>query len=118
MKTLIALTLTAALLLPSIAFAGSATDAALGLGAFAVFNQIGGGTGIFQRGPAVREVVVAQPVQETVVYQPYPVYQAYPVYEPYPVYQPYPVYYSPTPQPVFVERSHWCPPGQAKKGRC
>lgn len=34
-------------LLPALAFAGAATNAALGLGAFAVFNQIIGGVGIF-----------------------------------------------------------------------
>jgi len=37
----------AVLLLPGVALAGSATDAALGLGAFAVFNQILSGTGLF-----------------------------------------------------------------------
>jgi len=42
------------------AFAGSSTDAALGLGAFAVFNQILSGTGVFGAGrPVYREVVVA-----------------------------------------------------------
>ena len=36
-----------ALFIPGAAFAGSSTDAALGLGAFAVFNQIISGTGVF-----------------------------------------------------------------------
>jgi hypothetical protein len=79
-----------AMLLPGAAFAGSSTDAALGLGAFAVFNQILGGVGIFGR-PAV----VAAPAP--VVYAPPPV-----VYAPPPVYvAPPPVVYAPVP-PVFV----------------
>lgn len=47
MKKLMALVLAVVLLSPAVAFAGSATDAALGLGAFAVFNQILGGVGLF-----------------------------------------------------------------------
>ena len=43
MKKLIALVLAAAVFAPTLAFAGASTDAALGLGAFAVFNQILGG---------------------------------------------------------------------------
>src|SRR5712691_2888563 len=43
----IGLGLVIALLAPTAAFAGSATDAALGLGAFAVFNQMLGGVGVF-----------------------------------------------------------------------
>jgi hypothetical protein len=79
------------------AFAGSSTDAALGLGAFAVFNQLFGGLG-------VHPVVVAQPPvvyvpQPAVVYAPPPV-----VYAPPPVvYAPPPVaYYAPPPPPVVV----------------
>ena len=53
MKKLIALVLAAAVFAPTLAFAGASTDAALGLGAFAVFNQILGGVGIFHRGPVV-----------------------------------------------------------------
>ena len=86
------------MLLPGAAFAGSSTDAALGLGAFAVFNQILGGVGIFGR-PAV----VAAPAP--VVYAPPPpVYVAPPpvVYGPPVVYAPVPrVVYAPAP-PVFV----------------
>ena len=73
------------------AFAGSSTDAALGLGAFAVFNQIFGGLA------AAPAVVVAPP---PVVYTPPPV-----VYAPPPVvYGPPPVAYypPPPPQPVVV----------------
>src|SRR3989442_13023347 len=43
----LAATFGALLLLPGVARAGAATDAALGLGAFAVFNQILSGTGLF-----------------------------------------------------------------------
>ena len=80
MKKLIALVLAAAVFAPTLAIAGGSTDAALGLGAFAVFNQILGGVGIFQRGP----VVAPAPV----VYAPPPV-----VYAP-----PQPVYYAPPPR--------------------
>lgn len=65
------------------AFAGSATDAALGLGAFAVFNQLFGGFA------APRTVVVEQPA---VVYTPAP-----PV-----VYAPPPVVYAPPPPVVYA----------------
>ena len=94
------------LALPGIARAGSSTDAALGLGAFAVFNQILSGTGIFGGGRPVvveRPVVVAPP---PVVYGP-PTYAYAP---PAPVYAPPPavVYRTPpavvyqTPPPVYA----------------
>lgn len=55
MKRVAALVVIAMLLLPGVALAGSSTDAALGLGAFAVFNQILSGTGVFgYRAPAAR----------------------------------------------------------------
>jgi len=106
MKRLAAVALMSVVLLPTIAFASSSTDAALGLGAFAVFNQILGGVGIFG---AVRPAVVAPaPVVVTpppVVYSPPPV-----VYSPPPVYvaPPPPVYVAPpaavyvAPRPVYV----------------
>ena len=101
MKKLIALVLAAAVLMPGLAFAGASTDAALGLGAFAVFNQILGGVGIFHRGP-----VVAAP---SVVYAPPP-----PAY-----YAPPPRAYVPAPRHVVVhERPAFCPPGHARKGWC
>src|SRR5438128_1331285 len=53
MKRLALAATIAVLLLPGVARAGAATDAALGLGAFAVFNQILSGTGITGRAPAV-----------------------------------------------------------------
>jgi hypothetical protein len=92
MKKLMAAVLAVVLLSPAVAFAGSAaTNAALGLGAFAVFNQILGGVGIFG-GP--RPVYAA----------PAPVYAA-----PAPVvYAPPPVVYAPSvvvvAPPVVVRR--------------
>src|SRR5262245_29340348 len=85
MKKLMAAVLAVVLLSPAVAFAGSAaTNAALGLGAFAVFNQILGGVGIFG-GP---RPVYAAPAP---VYAPPPV-----VYAPPPVvYAPAPVVYAP-----------------------
>jgi hypothetical protein len=121
MKKLIAqVLLAAAVFAPTLAFAGASTDAALGLGAFAVFNQILGGVGIFHRGPVVAPapVVVAPP---PVVYAPAPVVVAPPphyvpaprvVVRPYPVYAPAPRHVVVHPQPAF------CPPGHAKKGWC
>jgi PXPV repeat (3 copies) len=100
MKTLAAVALLTVVLLPGAAFASSSTDAALGLGAFAVFNQILGGIGIF--GGAARPVAVAP---APVIYTPPPAV----VYGPPPVYvaPPPPVYYAPAPvvvapQPVYV----------------
>ena len=106
-------------MLPRLAFAGASTDAALGLGAFAVFNQILGGVGVFHRGPMVAPapVVVARPAP---VYVPAPVVVAPPprVIAPRVVARPYPVYV-PAPRHVVVhERPVFCPPGHARKGWC
>jgi hypothetical protein len=112
MKKLIALVLAVAVFAPTLAFAGASTDAALGLGAFAVFNQILGGVGVFHRGPVVAPapVVVARPAP---VYVPAPV-----VVAPRVVARPYPIYV-PAPRPVVVhERAVFCPPGHARKGWC
>jgi hypothetical protein len=62
--------LAAFVLMPAAACAGSPTDAALGLGAFAVFNQMLGGVGIFQRYQAPPPPVACQ----------YPYYGLAPVY--------------------------------------
>ena len=108
MKRLAAIALMSVVLLPGVAFASSSTDAALGLGAFAVFNQILGGVGIF--GAAHPVAVAPAPV---VVAPPAPVVYAPPppvVYAPPPVYvaPPAPVYYAPpqavvvAPRPVYV----------------
>src|SRR5262249_19707721 len=80
-----------ALVMPSQASAGSSTDAALALGAFAVFNQIFGGYGAPY---VVRETVVVQ--QPAVVYAPPPPPPPAVIYAPPPV-----VYYAPPP-PVVV----------------
>ena len=79
MKKLIALIVAAAVFVPTLAFAGASIDAALGLGAFAVFNQILGGVGIFHRGPvaAPAPIVVAPPPP---VYVPAPVVVAPPAF--------------------------------------
>lgn len=112
---------------PRAAFAGSAADAALGLGAFAVFNQILSGTGLFGAAAApYREVVVAPPpvvVQQppAVIYTPPPPV----VYAPVPpvVYAPPPAAVYQVPPPAYYESyiqytPAWCPPGLAKQGRC
>jgi hypothetical protein len=108
MKRLAAVALMTVTLLPGVAFASSSSDAALGLGAFAVFNQILGGIGIFG---AARPVVVAPapvvvaPPPPPVVYGPAPVYYAPPApvyYAPArPVYAPRPVYVAPRPVVVY-----------------
>jgi len=87
------------LALPSLARAGSSTDAALGLGAFAVFNQILSGTGIFGGG---RPVVIERPV----VVAPPPVVYAPPAYgyaPPAPVYAPPPAVVYRTPPAVVYQ---------------
>ena len=121
MRRMAAVVMIAMLLLPGLALAGSSTDAALGLGAFAVFNQIISGTGIFgHSAPAVvaqptvieRRVFVAPPPPVVVAPQPVVVYQT-----------PAPVYYQTYVQYVPVQhygpaQPSWCPPGHAKHGRC
>jgi hypothetical protein len=112
MRRVAAVVLIAMLLLPGVALAGSSTDAALGLGAFAVFNQIISGTGIFGRpAPVVYQpVVMAPPPPVIVVPPPVTVYQVpAPVY--YRTYVQYvPVQYVPA-YPVWVQ------PGHARHGR-
>jgi hypothetical protein len=122
MKKLIALVLAAAVFAPTLAFAGASTDAALGLGAFAVFNQILGGVGIFGRGPVVAAPpVVVAPPPPPVVYAPAPVVVVPPPprYVPAPrvVVKPYPVYV-PAPRRAVVRQPAFCPPGHARKGWC
>jgi hypothetical protein len=114
MKKVAALMVVALLLIPGIALAGPATDAALGLGAFAVFNQIISGTGVFGA-IAPRPVVVAP--RPVVVAPPPPVYVVPPpppvvvvprpvVVAPAPVFvQPAPVFVRPAP-PVVFHRAH------------
>ncbi len=104
MKALVPLVLAVVILSPAAAFAGAATDAALGLGAFAVFNQMISGIGVFG-GRVAGPAVVVQPAP---VYYPAPVYVAPPpVYiAPRPVYvAPRAVYYAP--RPVIVHHGHF-----------
>jgi hypothetical protein len=97
MKIVAAVLMVALLLVPGVALAGSAQDAALALGAFAVFNQMISGTGIFGGVVAAPQPVYAAPA---------PVYVA-----PQPVYAPPPVIVAPAPvvlapRPVVVHRGH------------
>src|SRR5262245_46419576 len=80
--------------LPSPAAAGASTDAALALGAFAVFNQIVHGQTVFS-GVFGAPVPVSQP---PVVYAPPPVYTPPPAV----VYTPPPVVYTPPPAVVYA----------------
>src|SRR5262245_45256849 len=139
MKRLLAAALALVVSSPALAFAGGATNAALGLGAFAVFNQILSGVGIFgglAGAPAVAAPVVVAP-PAPVVYAPPSVVYAPPalvVYaSPAPVFvRPAPVFVRPGPvvigprgyyaAPVYRHGPHpvpvargWC---QSKHGRC
>ncbi len=122
MKTVVVLVLVALLLLPGVALADSATDAALGLGAFAVFNQIISGTGIFGGFGGHPVVVAPQPV----VIAPPPIYAPRPVViAPAPVYvRPAPVYVYPTHPSGHYKapghpghRGHWKHAGSWRNGR-
>jgi hypothetical protein len=132
MKKLLAVAMVLIVLSPALAFAGSSTDAALGLSAFAVFNQILSGTGIFGGLPGRQAVVVAPPPPvaiyepEPVVYGPPPpvvVVRPAPVFVPSGGYYPRGGYYAPAPvyrhalRPVPVARG-WCSPGHMNHGRC
>jgi hypothetical protein len=88
--------------------AGSATDAALGLGAFAVFNQLVRGEtvfhGLFRPAPVVvQQPIFVAPPPPVVVAPPPPVVHYAP--RPAVVYAPAPVYYAP----------RHVPPGHYKK---
>jgi hypothetical protein len=114
-----------AMLVPGAAFAGPATDAALGLGAFAVFNQIISGTGVFGAVvPAPQPVFYPAPPPPVapIVVQPH----YYPVYTPPPVVYrapaPYrPVYHAPA-RVIIVEKRvvvpgrGFVPPGHVRHG--
>jgi hypothetical protein len=107
-----------ALLIPGAAFAGPSTDAALGLGAFAVFNQIISGTGVFGAfvpPPVPRPVYVPPPV---IVQEYRPVYVQPPIYYAPPVHR---VYHAPArvvviEKRVVVSGHGFVPPGHAWKG--
>src|SRR5205809_7874089 len=114
---LVALAAGSFLVIPERASAGSSTDAALALGAFAVFNQIVRGEPIFNGSPHVvrQTVVVEQPAvvqQPAVVYAPPAPAVVYAPAPPVVVYAPPPViyalaplptiYYVPAPTPVYA----------------
>ena len=114
-------------LIPGAAFAGSSTDAALGLGAFAVFNQMIAGTGIFGvfAPPVPRAVVVQPPVAPVLVPAPVIVPPPVIVHEYRPVYVQPPVYYYAPPvhrvyhapaRTVVIEKRVVVPPGHAFRG--
>jgi hypothetical protein len=86
-----ALVIALLLLLPAAAYADAATDAALALGSFAVFNQIISGTGLFAGLAAAPPPVYYAPPRPVYVAPPPPVY-----------YAPRPVYVAP--RPVIVHR--------------
>ena len=92
-----ALMLALLLLLPTAAWAGASTDAALALGSFAVLNQIISGTGLFAGlAPAPPQPVYYAPPPPVYV-APRPV-----VIAPRPVYvAPRPVYVAPRPVVVY-----------------
>jgi hypothetical protein len=127
MKKAIVLASLLALLVPGAAFAGPATDAALGLGAFAVLNQIIAGTGIFGAfvpvprpvvlpAPPVAPVVVPAPMiapPPVIVHEYRPVYVRPPVYYAPPVHR---VYHAPA-RTVVIEKRVVVLPGHAWKGR-
>jgi len=114
MKKLTIFAILLALLVPGAAFAGSSTDAALGLGAFAVFNQIISGTGVFGAfAPAPRPVYLPAPPPPVtpVVVQPqyYPVYAQPPVYHAPVHYRP--VYHAPA-RVIVIEKRVVVPPSR------
>lgn len=103
--TLVVLAAVSLLVVPGQATAGSSTDAALALGAFAVFNQIVRGETIFNgvhRAPQPAVVYAPPPPPPTVVYAPAPPPPV--VYAPAP--PPPPVVYAPAPPPVVVYPSN------------
>ena len=126
MKKTIVLASLFALLIPGAAFAGASTDAALGLGAFAVFNQMIAGTGIFGvfAPPVPRAVVVQPPVAPVLVPAPVIVPPPVIVHEYRPVYVQPPVYYAPPVHRIYyapartvvIERRVVVPPGHAFRG--
>ena len=104
-RVVVAAALVGTLALPGIARAGSSTDAALALGAFAVFNQILSGTGVFGAARVAAAPPVVYAPAPPVVYAPPPPPVVYAPAPPPPpvVYAPAPrVVYQPAPPPVVV----------------
>lgn len=100
MKRVVAVVLIAILMLPGMAWAGSSTDAALGLGAFAALGTLLLGAAVLSH-PVVAApappVVYAPPPAPPVVYAPAPPPPPPVVYAPPP-----PVVYAPPPPPPVV----------------
>ncbi len=101
----------AAAMIPGPVAAGSAEDAALALGAFAVFNQFVRGETVFHGVFGGRETVIvesppaviyAPPPPPAVVYYPPPPPVVYAAYPPVVYVPPAPVVYAPAPSPVVV----------------
>ncbi len=105
-RVVAAAALVGVLVVPGLARAGSSTDAALALGAFAVFNQMLSGTGVFGARVAAAPAppVVYTPAPPPVVYAPpAPAVVYAPAPPPPVVYAPAPrVVYAPAPPPVVV----------------
>jgi hypothetical protein len=102
MKRVLALALIAMLLLPGVAFAGSSTNAALALGAFAALGTIlMGAAALGQPAVTAPAPVVVEP--PPAVYAPAPPVAAAPpvVYAPQP-----PVVYAPQPPVVYAPQVH------------
>ena len=107
-RVAVAVALSGMMMVPGVAAAGASTDAALGLGAFAVFNQILSGTGVFGGGHTVvveRPVVVAPPPPPRVIYAPPPPAVVY--HAPRAVYAPAPVYVVPGHGHGHGHGKHW-----------
>jgi hypothetical protein len=100
-RVLAAAALVGVLAVPGLARAGSSTDAALALGAFAVFNQVLSGTGVFGIG---RPPVVYAPAPPVAYVPPPPPVVYAPAPPPRVVYAPAPppVIYAPAARPVVV----------------
>jgi len=115
-KKAIVVAILLAMLVPGAACAGASTDAALGLGAFAVFNQIISGAGIFGAFvPAPRAVAVpVPPVAPVIAPPPVIVHEYRPVYVQPPVYYYAPpfhrLYHAPA-RTVVIEKRVVVPPG-------
>jgi hypothetical protein len=96
MKRVLAIALLALMLVPGVAFAGSSTDAALGLGAFAALGTLLLGAAMFGG-----QAAVAAPAPPAIYAPPPAVYESPAVYAPPPaVYAPPPVVYRPAPPAV------------------
>jgi hypothetical protein len=105
MKRLVAVALIAMLLLPGVAYAGSATDAALGLGAFAALGTILLGAAALSHPAVLAAAPVVYAPPPAAVYVPAPQVVYAPPPPPQVVYVPAAppqVVYAPAPQVVYA----------------